>query len=72
MNERKTEAIVRKHFDKFSNIIIEEQKSDNPKIDKLLRNASKKGNGAGYPEFIISYKDNLDFLIVVECKPDIT
>ena len=72
MNERKTEAIVRRHFDKFSNIIIEEQKSDNPKIDKLLRNASKKGNGAGYPEFIISYKDNLDFLIVVECKPDIT
>ena len=72
MNERKTENIIRRHFEKFSNIIIEEQKSDNPKIDKLLKNASKKGNGAGYPEFIITYKDNLDFLIVVECKPDIT
>jgi len=71
MNERKTENIVRKHFNKFSNILIEEQKSDNPKIDKLLKNASKKGNGAGYPEFIITYKNNSDFLIVIECKPDI-
>jgi type I restriction-modification system DNA methylase subunit len=72
MNERKTEYIVRRHFDKFSGILIEEQKSDNPKIDKLLKHASKKGGGAGYPEFIITYKDNLDFLIVIECKPDIT
>jgi len=75
MNERKTENIVRKHFDKFANIIIEdieEQKSDNPKIDKLLKNASKKGDGAGYPDFIITYKNNSDFVIVVECKPDIT
>ena len=72
MNERKTENIVRRHFERFSKIIIEEQKSENPKIDKLLKNASKKGNGAGYPEFIIRYKDNVDFIIVVECKPDIT
>ncbi len=72
MNERKTENIVRRQFERFSNIIIEEQKSENPKIDKLLKNASKKGAGAGYPEFIISYKDNVDFIIVVECKPDIT
>ncbi len=26
------------------------------------------GTGKGYPEFIIEYKDNPDFLIVVECK----
>ncbi|MBL7107242.1 MAG: N-6 DNA methylase [Phycisphaerae bacterium] len=68
-NERKTENIVRKHFSKFEKgCLIEEQKSDNPKIDKLLKNASKKGNGAGYPEFIISFSDYPDFLIVVECK----
>lgn len=71
-NERKTENIVRKHFEKFINdCIIEEQRSDSPKINKLLKNASKKGNHEGYPEFIIQIKENLNFLIVVECKPDI-
>ena len=68
-NERKTEAITRRHFSNFLNQIeIEEQRSDNPKIDKLLKSASKKGGGRGYPEFIITYKTNPDLLIVVECK----
>ena len=73
-SERKTENIVRKHFAHFENeCLIEEQKSDNPKIDKLLKNASKKGGGAGYPEFIISsVKNNPDFIIVVECKANIS
>ncbi|MBW1650703.1 MAG: N-6 DNA methylase [Deltaproteobacteria bacterium] len=72
-NERKTEAFVREHFGNFSDqVYIEEQRSDNPKIDKLLKTASKKGDGKGYPEFIISYKTNSDLLIVVECKADIT
>ena len=57
VNERKTEIITRDHFSKFlDSIYIEEQRSDNPKIDKLLKSASKKGGGKGYPEFIISYK----------------
>mgnify|MGYP000897221565 CR=1 FL=1 len=69
VNERKTEKIARDHFSKFSDdIYIEEQSSDNPKIDKLLKSASKKGGGKGFPEFIISYKTNPDLLIVVECK----
>jgi hypothetical protein len=73
MNERKTEIITREYFSKFlDSIYIEEQRSDNPKIDKLLKNASKKGGGKGYPEFIISYKTNPDLLIVVECKADVT
>jgi len=72
-NERITENIVRKHFNSYSNeCMIEEQKSSNPKIDKLLKNASKKGGGKGHPEFIISLKNNTDFIIVVECKADIT
>jgi len=63
-NERITEDIVRKHFNSYSNeCIIEEQKSSNP---------SKKGGGKGFPEFIISIKNNPDFIIVVECKADIT
>ena len=72
-NERKTEIIIRKHFEQFQNMIeIEEQSSDNPQIDKLLKTASKKGTGKGRPEFLISYKKNSDLLIVVECKANIT
>jgi methylase of polypeptide subunit release factors len=72
-NEKKTERIVYAHFEKNTDIIrIEEQSSDIPKIDKLLKSASKKGTGKGYPEFIITYHKNNDFLIVVECKAEIT
>ncbi len=72
-NERKTEAIVRTHFEKFLDLVnIEEQASDNPKIDKLLKTASKKGSGKGKPEFLITFKTNTDLLIVIECKADIT
>jgi len=71
-NERKTESIVRKHFEKFlGDIILEEQSSDNIKIKKLLSTASKSGSGSGFPEFIIQYRNNPDFIIVVECKADI-
>ncbi|PKL72578.1 methyltransferase [Candidatus Kuenenbacteria bacterium HGW-Kuenenbacteria-1] len=71
-NERDTENIVRDHFKKYSDdIILEEQSSKNLKIQKLLNTASKSGNGKGFPEFIIQYKNNSDLLIVVECKFDI-
>lgn len=71
-NERKTENIVRKHFSQYiDTVAIEEQKSDIAKIDKLLKTASKKGSGKGYPEFIISYRKNPNLLIVIECKADI-
>lgn len=71
-NERKTEIIARRHFSQFiEQIEIEEQSSDNPKIDKLLKSASKKGGSKGYPEFIITYKTNPDLLIVIECKADV-
>ncbi len=77
-NERKTENIVRdilkdnktafeKQFGKH--VFIEEQKSDNPIIQKLLRLASKKGTGAGYPEFIIRFQDS-NLIVVIECKAD--
>jgi type I restriction-modification system DNA methylase subunit len=70
-NERKTENIVRSHFEKFKEFIhIEEQASDNYKIAKLLKTASKKGSGQGKPEFLITYKTNSDLLIVIECKAD--
>ncbi|WP_220463382.1 N-6 DNA methylase [Nitrosopumilus sp. b3] len=77
MNERITENIVREHFKKDalvkdSKVIIEEQDSINPRINKLLKNASKKGLGKGKPEFIISFKDESNLIIVIECKADIT
>ncbi|MFZ3077436.1 MAG: N-6 DNA methylase [Candidatus Aenigmatarchaeota archaeon] len=70
-NERITEDFVRTHFKNdgmFNSIIFEEQATKNIKIDKLLKNASKSGNGKGYPEFIIQFKEIPDFIIVVECK----
>jgi type I restriction enzyme M protein len=74
-NEAKTENLVRdilreKAYYNNPNIIVEEKKSDNPKVDKLLKNASKKGNKQGYPEFILSSKIHSEFIIIIECKAD--
>lgn len=70
-NERKTEDIVRDHFKKYTDqIVLEEQSSDNPKINKLLSTSSKNGLGIGRPEFIIQFRNNPDLLVVVECKFD--
>jgi|WetSurMetagenome_2_1015567.scaffolds.fasta_scaffold25230_2 type I restriction enzyme M protein len=74
MNERKTEDIVREVFKRnkisFPTAIIEEQKTENMIIKKLLQSASKKGEGCGKPEFIVSFSDIKDFVIIVECKPN--
>lgn len=77
MNERITENFVRSELTKLGyyddhSIIVEEQKSENPRIKKLLKMASKKGTGAGYPEFIIHSETYGDFVIVIECKADVT
>lgn len=75
-SEAKTENLVRDYLRErgyydSTDIVVEEKKSDNPKIDKLLKNASKKGNKQGYPEFIISSKIRSEFIIVIECKADV-
>ena len=71
-NERLTEAIVRDHFksDPFINSVrFEEQKSSNKRIQELLKGQSKGGGrGNGFPEFIISFPTNSNYIIVVECK----
>lgn len=77
-NEAKTMNIFRRMLRQsgyYSNpdIIVEEQKSDNKVIAKLLTNASKTGGkGNGYPDFIITSRRHPDFVIVVECKADIS
>lgn len=76
-NEAKTMNIFRGflreagYYDN-ADIIVEEQKSDNKKIQKLLKNASKSGIGKGYPDFIISSRSRTNLVIVVECKADIS
>lgn len=71
-NESKTTNLVRRHFEGYeSEIKIEEQKSDTPRIQKLLKSASKVGTGQGYPDFIIQFNERPDFIAVIECKPDI-
>ncbi len=66
-----TDNIVRDFFIQYSDsIICEQQSSTNPIIDKLLHNASKKGLGKGYPDFIIQYKKDKNFLIIIENKAD--
>ncbi|MDD4282762.1 MAG: methyltransferase, partial [Bacilli bacterium] len=75
MNERITESFFRNlvmEDDLYTSglVTLEEQKSSNPKINKLLVNASKSGMGQGYPEFIISFDYEPELLMVVECKAD--
>jgi type I restriction enzyme M protein len=77
MNERITENLVRdslRSLDYFSQeeIIVEEQKSQNTKIQNLLKAAGKAGKGGtGAPEFIIKSTKIQDFLVIIECKADI-
>src|SRR5207302_696316 len=76
-NERKTEHYVRETLRRRGyfadgNITVEEQRSDNPKISKLLKIASKRGGGVGLPEFIITSGDYPELLIVIECKASVT
>jgi len=74
-NERITENIVREKlrelgFSEENGLVIEEQKSGSPRIQKLLASASKSGEGLGRPEFLITSKKNREFFLVVECKAD--
>ncbi|MFA5410344.1 MAG: N-6 DNA methylase [Candidatus Omnitrophota bacterium] len=77
MNERVTENIIRSIFEKnkkfapgFS-VVIYEQSTENPRINKLLSKASKSGPGRGKPEFIVTFPSPYsDLVIIVECKPD--
>lgn len=74
-NEAKTSQLFRKllkakgYYDD-NDIVVEEQQAENPKINKLLQNASKSGTGKGFPDFIITCGRYPDLVIVVECKAD--
>ena len=75
-NEAKTAQLFRKllkekGYYNDKDIVVEEQQSDNKKVNKLLLNASKAGNGKGYPDFIITCSRYSNLVIVVECKADV-
>ena len=59
---------MRRHFEAFDGVALEEQQSASPKIQKLLKRASKSGAGPGYPDFILQLSAAPDLLIVIECK----
>ena len=76
-NERITENLTREmlketnYFEPDNGIVIEEQKSQIKRVQSLLKSASKSKTGkGGYPEFIISWDSDPNFLIVIECKAD--
>jgi len=75
-NERLAESTVRDHFKNdplFSSIKFEEQQTRNARAARCLAKASKSGRGmGGRPEFIITFPtQNMDYLIVVECKASV-
>ena len=77
VNERNTENLVREilrkqDYYKDENIIVEEQKSKSLIVNKLLKNASKKGEGIGKPEFIIRHNNYPKIISIIECKADIS
>ena len=75
-NEAITVDLVRDWLKKLgyendASVIIEREQTADPTIDKLLKNASKRGSGKGYPDFIITSPTVAkDFVCVVECKAD--
>lgn len=66
-----TDKIIRNHFTPFegNGVYLYEKGTDSRKIDNLLKRASKSGEGKGYPDFIIEFRES-DFLIVIEGKAD--
>ena len=74
-NERLTENLVRNllrlqnYYQLENHITVEEQKSSIKRVQNLLKTASKRNTGKiGYPEFIINWQTDPNFLIVIECK----
>lgn len=74
MTERITEDLVRDHFKSdpiFEHVSLEEQKSGKDRIRALFAKASKnKTSRPGFPEFILSFSQKPELLLIVECKFD--
>lgn len=77
-NERVTEGLFRgllegEGYYKSEQIKVYEQKSPDVTITRLLRTAGKSGmGGKGSPEFIVTSSLAPDFVVLVECKADVS
>lgn len=74
-NETVTEDLTRDLLDELgyyaagSDIVVERQQSKISALKRLLQAASKTGGqGAGYPDFIVTSPGNPDYVILMECK----
>jgi len=78
LSEKKTEKLIRDQlsalgYTEDAGVLVEEQRSDNLEVNKLLKGASKTGKGGkGAPEFIITSAAYPDLVVVVECKASIS
>ena len=76
-NERKTEELVRERLRELGyyddeTCYIDEQKSRDVEVQKLLKTAGKGGKGGiGSPEFIITNQQSPDLVLVFECKAEV-
>lgn len=78
-NERVTENLVRdklrelEYYSDSNGTHVDEQRSRIEHVRRALAVASKTGGGGGgSPEFIISNPEQSDFILIIECKADVT
>lgn len=65
------EELKKKGFTEENGVIIEYQGGSTAKVKRLLANASKQLTGnKGVPEFIITFENEKDLIVVIECKGD--
>ena len=65
--------LLRQHgYEDTQEIIVEKETSDDKKLQRLLRRASKKGPGQGKPDFIIRSRKLPETVIVGECKASVS
>lgn len=71
-NERHTEQIVRKYLEDhgIDGMHVDEQMPTSNRLKAALREASKSGAGVGKPEFIVTFGERANVVIVVECKAE--
>ena len=65
------ELLKKNKFYSNKEILVERKNTKDNRIKKLLEFASKSGDGAGYPDFIITFKKYPDFIILIEAKANI-
>lgn len=72
MSERDTEQLIEDFYRDAASkgsVVLERQKSKDPRIAELLTGKNGKGN-KGFPEYILTSPAHVSWVLVVECKKD--